>query len=254
MSESHPKIIQISTGDVEEADDSVFAFGKYHNVVQQKHRLQRPRTILTAQGEGDTLPFPFNSPAPTPQSTETTLSRETSPEDQPPPASPANPLLVPSSPSLSLSPVQLSPAPPTRDLTPLQTSEVSPDGHEKQSEASSSSPRIRESPSPEITSNTPSNSLTTNTPTAQTPKPKGGWTMAEDLALEESVRHVVENEYGRSMKVFNMWDRIAERLNDLHEVPKPAGACRMRWSRKLRQDTGYDERQTPNANLVTSAQ
>ncbi|KAK8180394.1 hypothetical protein IWZ00DRAFT_534232 [Phyllosticta capitalensis] len=78
-----------------------------------------------------------------------------------------------------------------------------------------------------------------------------GWTPEQEAALAESVRYVVGNG-GLEELVWQMWEIIAERVNEVHGVQKTMSACRNWYNRRLRKKTGFDERKTPNPDSLVS--
>ncbi|KAK8180381.1 uncharacterized protein BKA78DRAFT_363477 [Phyllosticta capitalensis] len=107
---------------------------------------------------------------------------------------------------------------------------------------------------PSHASSTVGSSVPTSSPTTATPATNKRWTIEENNALIESVRYVVSHG-GHDEKVWDMWELIAERLEDIHGYKRTHKACKIWWGRKLRSVSGFDERKTPNPNrMTTSAQ
>ncbi|KAK8202819.1 hypothetical protein IWZ01DRAFT_486697 [Phyllosticta capitalensis] len=288
--EEFPRVIGISETEVEEAAGLVAAFGDYKAEVQQRVSSSGPQKVMTdtdpsqrgwrrLTSSGARVPIldgPFDPRRL--QLAETISSGNTRTEATPPST------LRPALPNVSLpAPAHSPPSSPTaRALDPLiplttsQSSETSTVDREEHADVNPPSPRWStspststinfptpsniDSPSPSINGSAPrDNDSPSSTPSHTTVsfplrRTTRGWELATEAALEESVRHMIENEDGRNMPVFQMWDRVAERMNNFHGFTKTAGACRMLWNRRLRAETGFDERQTPNQNLTTSAQ
>ncbi|KAK7532328.1 uncharacterized protein J3D65DRAFT_636473 [Phyllosticta citribraziliensis] len=101
---------------------------------------------------------------------------------------------------------------------------------------------------------TPSTASTLATPSpSNTRSPSRAWTAGEEAALAESVRYVVENG-GHDHPVLEMWEVIGRRVRTVHDVQKTGSACRLWYCRKLRAETGFDERKVAKANKVTCSQ
>ncbi|KAK8228284.1 hypothetical protein HDK77DRAFT_486785 [Phyllosticta capitalensis] len=103
----------------------------------------------------------------------------------------------------------------------------------------------QETSSPTLDQSTPTSS-------ADSPRSAGKWTEEENQALIESVKWAVRNKEPE-VTVLGMWEIIAARMEETHGFYRTDNACRIWYNRKLRKISGFDERNTPNPNRMTTS-